>query len=603
MILLFYLSSGLFLGWSLGANDAANVFGTAVGSRMIRFKTAAIVAAIFVVIGSVVQGAGANLTLGKLGSVSTVAAAFTVALSAALTVYWMTRLGLPVSTSQAIVGAILGWNLYTGNPTDIHILIKIVSTWVSGPVLGGLFAITLFFLIRKLNRKTKIHLLYRDAIIRMSLLLVGAFGAYSLGANNIANVMGVFTTALKLPPIDMGFFVLNGTQQLFFLGGIAIAVGIITYSKHVMETVGETILPLTPEAAIVVVLSQAMVLFIFSSQALSNALQSVGLPPIPLVPVSSSQIVIGSIIGIGLYKGGKEIKYNVLGSISLGWLATPIVAGVVTFFLLFFVNNVFQQDVGKQPVNKTTAEVTIDSVHNASPTVKDTTYSLQTGTSQQTGINNRPHHTLYGWWISGLLLLIIAILFYLLKRKKDKIEVMEKRNAQLEKKYQLEMENLQKSFTEKLNHQEDLNKELKFRQNEMVTMAMSIIRKNEFLSKLKEEIVKIKMVAQDNGLRHKLNNLSLMISRDLSLDRDRERFQMHISEQNSNFILRLTESYPSLTDNEKRLVSLLRLNLSSKEIASILNISPKSVEMNRYRLRKKLKVDPKVSLTDFIRNF
>jgi len=343
MILLFYLSSGLFLGWSLGANDAANVFGTAVGSRMIRFKTAALVAAVFVVIGSVVQGAGANLTLGKLGSVSTVAAAFTVALSAALTVYWMTRLGLPVSTSQAIVGAILGWNLYTGNPTDIHILIKIVSTWVSGPVLGGVFAITLFYLIRKLNRKTKIHLLYRDAIIRISLLLVGAFGAYSLGANNIANVMGVFTTALKLPPIDMGFFVFNGTQQLFFLGGIAIAVGIITYSKHVMETVGETILPLTPEAAIVVVLSQAMVLFIFSSQTLSNALQSVGLPPIPLVPVSSSQIVIGSIIGIGLYKGGKEIKYNVLGSISLGWLATPIAAGVVTFSCSFLLTMFFNR--------------------------------------------------------------------------------------------------------------------------------------------------------------------------------------------------------------------------------------------------------------------
>jgi len=603
MILLFYLSSGLFLGWSLGANDAANVFGTAVGSRMIRFKTAALVAAVFVVIGSVVQGAGANLTLGKLGSVSTVAAAFTVALSAALTVYWMTRLGLPVSTSQAIVGAILGWNLYTGNPTDIHILIKIVSTWVSGPVLGGVFAITLFYLIRKLNRKTKIHLLYRDAIIRISLLLVGAFGAYSLGANNIANVMGVFTTALKLPPIDMGFFVFNGTQQLFFLGGIAIAVGIITYSKHVMETVGETILPLTPEAAIVVVLSQAMVLFIFSSQTLSNALQSVGLPPIPLVPVSSSQIVIGSIIGIGLYKGGKEIKYNVLGSISLGWLATPIAAGVVTFFLLFFVNNVFQQDVGKQPVNKTTTEVPGDSVHAVSPPVKDTTYSLQTETSQPTGIKNPPSQPLYLWWISGLLLFIIAILIYLLKRKKDKIEIVEKRNTQLEKKYQLELENLQKSFTEKLNRQEDMNKELKFRQNEMVTMAMSIIRKNEFLSKLKEEIVKIKMVAQNNVLRHKLNNLSLMISRDLSLDRDRERFQMHISEQNNNFILRLTESYPSLTDNEKRLVSLLRLNLSSKEIASILNISPKSVEMNRYRLRKKLKVDPKVSLTDFIRNF
>ena len=101
--------------------------------------------------------------------------------------------------------------------------------------------------------------------------------------------------------------------------------------------------------------------------------------------------------------------------------------------------------------------------------------------------------------------------------------------------------------------------------------------------------------------RMELNKLSLMITQDLSIDRDREKFQMHINEQNSNFMHQLSESFPTMTDNEKRLASMLRLNLSSKEIASILNISPKSVEMNRYRLRKKLKVDPKVSLSDFIR--
>ncbi|MCK5338771.1 MAG: inorganic phosphate transporter, partial [Bacteroidales bacterium] len=316
MIILFYLSSGLFLGWSLGANDAANIFGTAVGTKMIRFKTAAITASIFVILGAVIQGAGANNTLGQLGSISTLAAAFTVALSAALTVYWMTRLKLPVSTSQSIVGAIIGWNFYTNNPTDLHTLTKIVTTWISGPILGGISAVLLFMLVKSLTKRTKLHLLYKDSFIRYGLLLVGAFGAYSLGANNIANVMGVFTGAVDLPTINLGFIQFDSTQQLFFIGGIAIAIGIFTYSRHVMATVGNALMPLTSEAAIVVVLSQALVLFIFSSQGLSDAFQSIGLPAIPLVPVSSSQIIIGSIIGIGLYKGGKEIRYNILGSIS-----------------------------------------------------------------------------------------------------------------------------------------------------------------------------------------------------------------------------------------------------------------------------------------------
>jgi DNA-binding NarL/FixJ family response regulator len=162
---------------------------------------------------------------------------------------------------------------------------------------------------------------------------------------------------------------------------------------------------------------------------------------------------------------------------------------------------------------------------------------------------------------------------------------------------------LQQNLSDKLNLQEELSRELKFRQGEMMTMAMSIIRKNEFLNELKSEVVKIKSRVNTPETRDALSKLSLMITQDLSIDRDREKFQMNIHAQHSNFTHKLKEAFPSMTDNEIRLASMLRLNLSSKEIASILNISPRSVEMNRYRLRKKLKVDPKVSINDFIRDF
>jgi len=352
MITLLFLTSGLFLGWSLGANDAANIFGTAIGTRMVRFRLAAIIAGIFVIIGAVAQGAGANEILGDLGSVSTLGAAFTVALAAALTVFWMTRLSLPVSTSQAIVGSIIGWNFYTNNPTDLGVLTKIVATWISGPILGGIFAVLLFMLLQLATRKVSLHLIYKDVITRVGLVIVGAFGAYSLGANNIANVMGVFTHSIQLTPLDFDWLVIGSKQQLFFIGGIAIAIGIATYSKHVINTVGRSLMPLTPEAALIIVLAQSLVLFIFSSQTLSSAIASIGLPPIPLVPVSSSQVVIGAIIGIGLYKGGREIKLNILGSISLGWIATPIAAGILSFFMLFFMNNVFKQEVGSTEIKR-----------------------------------------------------------------------------------------------------------------------------------------------------------------------------------------------------------------------------------------------------------
>ncbi len=347
MIILF-LTSGLLLGWSLGANDAANVFGSAVGSKMLSFRKAALIASVFVIIGAVVQGAGASDTLGRLGAVNAIGGSFTVALAAAIVVYMMTKFSLPVSTTQSIVGAIIGWNLFTGNTTDGGTLTRILSTWVSGPVLGAVFAVILYILLKALKRKSAIHLVRFESYIRTGLIIVGAFGAYSLGANNIANVMGVFIPAFDLHPLDLKLFSLSSQQQLFLIGSLAIAAGIITYSHRVMQQVGNNIMELSSESALVVVLSQALVLFIFSSSSLSSLIQKTGLPPIPMVPVSSTQVVIGSIIGIGFYRGARNVNFRVIGEIAAGWVLTPVIAGILTFFSLFFVKNIFGIEVGSK---------------------------------------------------------------------------------------------------------------------------------------------------------------------------------------------------------------------------------------------------------------
>jgi len=349
-MIFFFLTSGLFLGWSLGANDAANIFGSAVGSRMISFIKAAIISSVFVVIGAVFQGEGATETLGRLGAVNALGGSFTVALSAALTVFFMTRLSIPVSTTQAIVGAIIGWNLFTGSKTDISSLTTIVTTWITGPVLGGLIAILLYIIIRRIKRKTKIHLIRYESLIRTGLIIVGAFGAYSLGANNIANVMGVFVPAVNIGTINLGFMSLDGAQQLFLLGGLAIATGIFTYSDRVMKTVGKNIFELSADAALIVVLSHSIVLFIFSSSRLSEFISGFGLPAIPLVPVSSSQVIVGAILGIGILNGARNINLKVLGGIASGWVTTPIIACIISFLSLFFAQNVFDITV-REPEN------------------------------------------------------------------------------------------------------------------------------------------------------------------------------------------------------------------------------------------------------------
>ncbi len=346
----FFLTSGLFLGWSLGAKDAANVFGTAVGSRMVRFKVAAAIASLFVILGAVVEGAGVTETLGHLGAVNAIAGSFTVALAAGLTIAWMTRARIPVATSQAIVGAIVGWNLFTGSPTDLGVLSKIVATWFISPLLAAIFAILIYLLFKFVLGRARIHMLRLDAYTRAGLIVVGALGSYTLGANNIANVMGVFVPASPFHDIRLfDLFTLHGTQQLFLLGSLAIAVGIFTYSRRMMLSVSNDIFTLTPILALIVVLAHTIVLFLFASTGLKSLLISLGLPSIPLVPVSSSQAIVGAIFGIGIIKGAKGVNFKLLGKIASGWVMTPIFAALLTFVSLFFVQNVFEQEVVHHP--------------------------------------------------------------------------------------------------------------------------------------------------------------------------------------------------------------------------------------------------------------
>jgi len=312
----------------------------------------------------------------------------------------MTKFSLPGSTTQAIVGAIIGWNLFTGNPTDNRALTQIVSTWISGPLLGAVFAILLYTILKTIKKNSSIHLIRFESYIRTGLLIAGAFGAYSLGANNIANVVGVFIPAFNLQPLDFGIFTLSSSQQLFMLGSMAIAAGILTYSNRVMDQVGNNIMQLSSESALVVILAQALVLFIFSSSGFSSFIARIGFPPIPMVPVSSTQVAIGSIIGIGLYKGARNINFRILGEIAAGWVLTPLFSGVLAFFSLFFVKNIFSIDTGRK------IESTIDPANQ----------NIQVN-QPDPRISEIMHYLILGLLVAGIASLI---LYYFFERKKKK---------------------------------------------------------------------------------------------------------------------------------------------------------------------------------------
>ncbi len=307
---MYYLLGGVFLGWSLGANDAANLFGSAVSSHMIRFWKAALLAALFVILGAVLEGGHGIETLQSLSPMDLEMAVLT-SVAAAATVTGMTLLRLPVSTSQAVVGAIVGAGLLQ-HQLHLQGLVKVAICWVGTPLAGILFAVIIYVSLGWAYNRAPYNLFQMDQIVRIGLVIAGCYSAYALGSNNVANVTAVFVGAGRLD-------IFAAT----LVGGLSIAFGILTFSRGVMETVGKNLVALDPYCALVVVLSGALAVHVYTW---------VG------VPVSSSQAVVGAVLGIGILKGTQTIRLKTLFSILLAWFVTPL-AGCLLFLLLYFVSH------------------------------------------------------------------------------------------------------------------------------------------------------------------------------------------------------------------------------------------------------------------------
>jgi PiT family inorganic phosphate transporter len=298
--------SGVFLGWSLGANDSANIFGTGYATGLVKYRTATWLTAVFLMIGAVVEGAKCMNVVGDLSRlVST--EAFYCALAGAITMTVLTFLAIPASCSQAIIGAVVGAGIISST-ADFSKLYKIVACWVFTPICGLFIAYLLHRILGYLVNKTIHSLAKRSLLYSGGILVAGCYGSYALGANNVANVTGIY----------VGSGVLSA-EAAALIGGLSIALGVLTYSRKVMDTVGKGIVPLDPFSAVVAVLAEALTLHLFTQ---------IG------VPVSSSQAIVGAVVGVGLVGDVQTVSLKMLARIGIGWIMTPVSGGVLAYLFI-----------------------------------------------------------------------------------------------------------------------------------------------------------------------------------------------------------------------------------------------------------------------------
>ena len=330
LVIVILLAAAFYVGWNIGANDAANCIGTTVGAQIVSYRTAALLMSVFVILGGTLQGHHVMKTVGKGIVITEVAvyaehnaapapdefrdffpnerlpdlAILVALLSAGVFVTLATLTSTPVSTSQAIVGGVAGVGIgIVGAQASffkLGVLLKILGAWVISPVLTMILAFLIYLLLGRALRN--IQAIFWSNFMGIAVLISAAYVSYSLGANDVGNAIGPLLN--RFP--DKG-------PHLAALGGIAMAVGALTFGHRVTDTVGKSITPLDYSGALAAQLSAAFGVHLFSMLG---------------IPVSTSQAIVGGVIGVGLTKGAQAVSTQKIRTIFIGWILTPTCAAI-----------------------------------------------------------------------------------------------------------------------------------------------------------------------------------------------------------------------------------------------------------------------------------
>ncbi len=200
------------------------------------------------------------------------------------------------------------------------------------------------------------------------------------------------------------------------------------------------------------------------------------------------------------------------------------------------------------------------------------------------------------WYLSALAKVIYTALFisgflllYLVPRKKYKSEtkVLQLAKKQSEEEIK-ELKTLQ------------LETEITHKNAQLASSTLHLVQKNETINKIRSEIENVRKKVKDPEAKKELKKVISVLSDDERLENDWESFSVHFDQVHSDFLKRLKAQYPDLTRKDRKMAAYLRMNLSTKEIAPLLGISVRGVEIGRYRLRKKMNLDTGIKLRKYM---
>ncbi len=395
------IAIALYVAWSIGANDLANSMGTSVGSKALSLKQAILVAGIFEFLGATLVGVHVTKTI-RFGIVDPQAPIFSsdpyiylygmlaALLAASIWITISTYYSLPISTTQSIVGSLVGFGLVSAGISAISWgkIIEIGESWILSPIIGMVIAFFLFFIIKKVifntskpfNSAKKIVPFFSfvvSALILFSIfnsiectnipqipfvsillitivvssiisilsfiimhryktktfktdieeytlienifiyfqIVTACYVAFAHGANDVANAIGPLAAIVDILSTNQIILIATVPVWLILLGAIGIVFGLATWGKKVIYTIGQRITEITPTRGFSAEFSTALVVLMCSR---------IGLP------VSTSQVLVGSVIGVGFARGIVAVDLKIIKRIITSWVLTVPVSAITT---------------------------------------------------------------------------------------------------------------------------------------------------------------------------------------------------------------------------------------------------------------------------------
>jgi ligand-binding sensor domain-containing protein/DNA-binding CsgD family transcriptional regulator len=207
------------------------------------------------------------------------------------------------------------------------------------------------------------------------------------------------------------------------------------------------------------------------------------------------------------------------------------------------------------------------------------------------------------WWAFTVYgLLALSATWYGYRHQKRKFEAQRRQHAEEQQRlqylHQLELDKTEKELVKLRN--EKLEAEIGHKNTELASAAMHLVQKGELLTKIRAELSRLMKTVKEEKAVDEFRRMIKALNEEDKMDTDWEQFAHHFDKVHSDFLVALKARFPNLSANELKLCAYLRMNLSSKEIAQLMNISVRGVEISRYRLRKKLQIPTEVNLFEYL---